>query len=102
MKSIVIGVSLALAVVGVLWAQNITKIDPPSPRAVSIAMAIDHGAKWLASAQGADGGWGQDGGETSYVRTAERLESTETTLQTRRSRRWPCSTPADSISPMWS
>jgi len=39
-------------------------------------MAIDHGAKWLASAQGADGGWGQDGGETSYVRTAERLEST--------------------------
>ena len=76
MKSIVIGASLALAVVGVLWAQNITKIDPPSPRAVSIAMAIDHGAKWLASAQGADGGWGQDGGETSYVRTAERLEST--------------------------
>src|SRR6266516_635198 len=76
MKSIVIGVSLALAVVGVLWAQNITKIDPPSPWAVSIAMAIDHGAKWLASAQGADGGWGQDGGETSYVRTAERLEST--------------------------
>src|SRR5438445_12724974 len=76
MKSIVIGVSLALAVVGVLWAQNITKIDPPSPRAVSIAMAIDHGAKWLASAQGADGGWGQDGGETSYVRTTERVEST--------------------------
>jgi hypothetical protein len=25
--------------------------------------------------QGADGGWGQDGGETSYVRTGERLES---------------------------
>ena len=57
MKSIVIGVSLALAVVGVLWAQNITKIDPPSPRVVSIAMAIDHGAKWLASTQGADGGF---------------------------------------------
>jgi hypothetical protein len=59
-----------------LWAQNITKTDKPSTQAVSIAVAIDHGAKWLASAQGADGGWGQDGGETSYVRTTERLEST--------------------------
>ncbi|PYS50680.1 MAG: hypothetical protein DMG13_20425 [Acidobacteria bacterium] len=76
MKSIVIGASLALTVVGVLWAQNITKTDKPATQAVSIAVAIDHGAKWLASAQGADGGWGQDGGETSYVRTTERLEST--------------------------
>jgi len=59
-----------------LWAQNITKTDKPATQAVSIAVAIDHGAKWLASAQGADGGWGQDGGETSYVRTTERLEST--------------------------
>ena len=76
MKSIVIGASLALTLVGVLWAQNITKTVKPSTQAVSIAVAIDHGAKWLASAQGADGGWGQDGGETSYVRTTERLEST--------------------------
>src|SRR5260370_30016479 len=31
--------------------------------------------KWLVSVQGKDGGWGQDGGETSYVRKGERLES---------------------------
>ena len=31
--------------------------------------------KWLVSVQGKDGGWGQDGGETSYVRQGERLES---------------------------
>ena len=37
--------------------------------------AVDKGAKWLVSVQGADGGWGQDGGGTSYVRTDERLES---------------------------
>ena len=39
------------------------------------AAAIAKGAKWLASVQGRDGGWGQDGGETSYVRQGERLES---------------------------
>src|SRR5260370_22568171 len=31
--------------------------------------------KWLVSVQGKDGGWGQDGGETSYVRQGEALES---------------------------
>jgi len=39
------------------------------------ALAIAKGAKWLVSVQGKDGGWGQDGGETSYVRQGERLES---------------------------
>src|ERR1700735_368488 len=37
--------------------------------------AVQKGAKWIASVQGRDGGWGQDGGETSYVRQGERLES---------------------------
>jgi Squalene-hopene cyclase C-terminal domain/Prenyltransferase and squalene oxidase repeat len=37
--------------------------------------AVEKGTKWLASVQGKDGGWGQDGGETSYVRQGERLES---------------------------
>jgi hypothetical protein len=37
--------------------------------------AVSKGAKWLASVQGRDGGWGQDGGETSYVRQNEHLES---------------------------
>jgi Squalene-hopene cyclase C-terminal domain/Prenyltransferase and squalene oxidase repeat len=40
-----------------------------------ISVAIGKGAKWLASVQGADGGWGQDGGAASDVRQNERLES---------------------------
>jgi len=36
---------------------------------------VEKGAKWLASVQGADGGWGQDGGATSNIRQTERLES---------------------------
>jgi hypothetical protein len=38
-------------------------------------LAVAKGVKWLVSVQGDDGGWGQDGGETSYVRQGERLES---------------------------
>ena len=45
-----------------------TKDDP-------VSVAVQKGAQWLVSTQGKDGGWGQDGGETSYVRQGERLES---------------------------
>jgi hypothetical protein len=45
-----------------------TKDDP-------VSVAVQKGAEWLVSTQGKDGGWGQDGGETSYVRQGERLES---------------------------
>src|ERR1051326_3353262 len=45
-----------------------TKNDP-------VYIAVEKGLKWLISTQGKDGGWGQDGGETSYVRQGERLES---------------------------
>jgi hypothetical protein len=38
--------------------------------------AVSRGLRWLVSTQGKDGGWGQDGGETSYVRQGEHLEST--------------------------
>jgi hypothetical protein len=38
-------------------------------------VAVSKGLKWLVSVQGKDGGWGQDGGETSYVRQGENLES---------------------------
>jgi hypothetical protein len=44
-------------------------------RNTPVAVAVDKGIKWLVSVQGKDGGWGQDGGETSYVRQGERLES---------------------------
>src|SRR5580698_2246772 len=37
--------------------------------------AVQKGAQWIASVQGHDGGWGQDGGETSYVRQNEHLET---------------------------
>jgi hypothetical protein len=37
--------------------------------------AVEKGLRWLVSVQGKDGGWGQDGGETSYVRKGENLES---------------------------
>jgi hypothetical protein len=40
-----------------------------------IGVAVGKGAKWLASVQGADGGWGQDGGAASDVRQNENLES---------------------------
>jgi hypothetical protein len=42
---------------------------------VALSSAIDKGARWLVSVQGADGGWGQDGGEVSAARQGERLES---------------------------
>ncbi len=44
------------------------------PAAGNATEAVQKGLKWLVSTQGRDGGWGQDGGETSFVRTAERLE----------------------------
>jgi hypothetical protein len=47
------------------------KSQPKSP----VDLAVDKGIKWLVSVQGKDGGWGQDGGETSYIRQSERLES---------------------------
>src|SRR5215469_3225214 len=48
--------------------KNPTRNDP-------VSIAVDKGVKWLVSVQGKDGGWGQDGGETSYVRQGEHLES---------------------------
>src|SRR5262249_7948601 len=52
--------------------RQITSSAMTSPE---ISVAIEKGAKWLASVQGADGGWGQDGGAASFVRQNERLES---------------------------
>jgi hypothetical protein len=95
MKYVVTLVSLALLGSAAIWAQNLNskvskKVSNKERSAVTeqttgpattpvaqgeVSVAIEKGAKWLASVQGADGGWGQDGGETSYVRQTENLES---------------------------
>src|SRR6266540_1767398 len=51
------------------------EITVPATTSDEISVAVGKGAKWLVSVQGADGGWGQDGGAASYVRQDERLES---------------------------
>src|SRR5882672_8513160 len=56
------------AEIGFSGDNNVTQNDPAT-------IAVGKGLKWLVSVQGTDGGWGQDGGETSYVRQGERLES---------------------------
>jgi hypothetical protein len=56
-------------------AETISREKTPSKND-PVAIAVAKGEEWLVSVQGKDGGWGQDGGETSYVRQGERLEST--------------------------
>jgi len=58
-------------------ASQISKkeITAPATSSNETNVAVEKGAKWLASVQGADGGWGQDGGAASDVRQNERLES---------------------------
>ncbi|MGH9842719.1 MAG: hypothetical protein ACREEM_28580 [Blastocatellia bacterium] len=91
MKFVAAIVSIALLGCAVIWAQNRggkvsnrkksaipqqTTDEATTPVApTEVKAAVEKGAKWLASVQGADGGWGQDGGATSYNRQAERLES---------------------------
>jgi hypothetical protein len=77
MRTIGAVVSLLLLAVAALWAQSagVGTREVSQNQPASEAAAIEKGARWLVSVQGADGGWGQDGGETSYVRTGERLES---------------------------
>src|SRR5260370_39255415 len=58
----------ALGVCSILANTNRPKIDATAPN-------VERAVHWLVSVQGNDGGWGQDGGETSYVRQGERLES---------------------------
>src|SRR5437016_5116480 len=58
----------AVGVCSILGSPNRPKIETLSPN-------VDKGVHWLVSVQGRDGGWGQDGGETSYVRAGEHLET---------------------------
>jgi hypothetical protein len=59
------------------WAQTQRTTPEPniSPARAPVSAAVDKGARWLASVQGADGGWGQDGGAASTARPGEGLES---------------------------
>ena len=78
MRSIVLGVCIAFPAVTVMWGETAGQTKKPvieSSSAITPAAAIEKGARWLASVQGADGGWGQDGGNTSSIRTGERPET---------------------------
>jgi hypothetical protein len=86
MKPLAVIMSVAVGTSAAVWAQTqrttpeakTARASAPVSSAIDkpVPTAIDKGARWLASVQGADGGWGQDGGETSSVRSGERLEST--------------------------
>jgi len=71
----VLATGIAAIAIGVYAETNVSREKTPSKN-YPVAIAVTKGEKWLVSMQGKDGGWGQDGGETSYVRQGERLEST--------------------------
>src|SRR5713226_10411895 len=59
---------VTLGACAILGNPNTPKIDATSPN-------VEKALHWLVSVQGNDGGWGQDGGETSFVRAGEHLET---------------------------
>ena len=69
----VLVICVVAAVIGIYAEIGLSK-DKQAQENDPVAMAVQKGVKWLISVQGKDGGWGQDGGETSYVRQGERLE----------------------------
>jgi hypothetical protein len=77
MRLLAVVMSVAMVAGAAVWAQ--TQRTTPEPKAAPapapVSTAVDKGARWLASVQGADGGWGQDGGEASSARPGERRES---------------------------
>jgi hypothetical protein len=75
MKLLAVVMSGAVASGAGAWAQTQRAAHEPRTAPVSTSTAVDKGARWLASVQGADGGWGQDGGAASSARPGERLES---------------------------
>src|SRR2546422_384103 len=73
-KPCVLVAGIAAAIIGIC-AEKAYSSEENQPKNDPVAIAVAKGVKWLLSVQGHDGGWGQDGGETSYVRTGEHLES---------------------------
>jgi hypothetical protein len=74
-KKICVFAAGILAAIGGMYAERAYSSEDQLPQNDSVAAAVARGVKWIVSVQGHDGGWGQDGGETSYVRTGENLES---------------------------
>ena len=77
MRMLAVVMSVAVVAGAAVWAQTQRTTPEPktAPAPAPVSTAVDKGARWLASVQGADGGWGQDGGEASSARPGERLES---------------------------
>ena len=75
MRSLAVVMSVAVVAGAAVWAQTPRTTPGPNTAPAPMSTAVDKGARWLASVQGADGGWGQDGGEPSSARPGERLES---------------------------
>lgn len=76
MRPLAVVMSVAVVAGGAaVWAQTSRTTSEPKTAPARVPIAVDKGARWLASVQGADGGWGQDGGEASFARQGERLES---------------------------
>jgi hypothetical protein len=76
MGSILAKASILLPFIAVCVAQNTTqKPASVTNRGDNVSVAVGKAARWLVSVQGADGGWGQDGGGTSTIRAGERLET---------------------------
>ncbi len=73
--SVAVGTSVAVAAHAQRATQDKTKPAPASSTSSTMSSAVERAARWLASVQGADGGWGQDGGQASSARPGERLES---------------------------
>ncbi|MGH9720198.1 MAG: prenyltransferase/squalene oxidase repeat-containing protein [Bryobacteraceae bacterium] len=64
-----IGIALMLSAAAAMVFAGATRTEDPATG------AVEKGLRWLVSVQGRDGGWGQDGGETPFVRAGERLET---------------------------
>jgi hypothetical protein len=77
MKRLAVVMSVTVVAGAAVWAQaqRVTPEPKTAPALASVSTAVEKGARWLASVQGPDGGWGQDGGAPSTARPGERLES---------------------------
>jgi hypothetical protein len=68
----VFATGIAAAAIGIYAETDVKEQKQPND---PVTTAVNKGIQWLVSVQGKDGGWGQDGGDTSYVRRGEHLES---------------------------